>query len=180
MKCWAIGHDVSLKTCVKRCICWIFKCVCVGNVFSWVLCQHLRQTALMFCTHRGNKNTAHIYSALLPLSLSHLCFSLLVCLFFSFSPFLHLSLSLFSFSPSVPRWRSGTSAVSWCSFLCYAAICWTCLLTAAQDSPQLHTLPATNGYRWALLRPALVLKVQQPCRALPLNFDLVYVSETSS
>jgi len=43
-------------------------CVCVC-LLVLLLCQHLRQTALLLCTHRGNKITAHIFSTHRQLSL---------------------------------------------------------------------------------------------------------------
>lgn len=76
-------HALSLCLCVYVCI-WkcVYKCL-----LKLLLCQHLRQTVLMFCTHRGNKTTAHVFSTDRQLSRSlslslvffyHLCLLFLV------------------------------------------------------------------------------------------------------
>ena len=79
--------SLCMKACLHVCIVsvcssvWVHACMhlCVlcKCLLVLVLCQHLRQTALLFCTHRGNKITAHVFSTHRQLSLSlSLSFSL--------------------------------------------------------------------------------------------------------
>lgn len=87
---------VYVNACVGAHVC-IWECVSVKCLFLVLLCQQLRQTALLLCTHRGNKITAHVFSAHRQLPL----LSLALCL----PPFV---LSLFIFPHFTPLCSSSS------------------------------------------------------------------------